>query len=140
MASGPYLLTLEKIANAYFGSGTFRLMLLNGYSEDRDSHEFLTAARASEIPDGNGYSTDGAVVVPVVSRDDAENRITVTIPEVIWTPATIAATHAVLYKDLGADGADELIFVNNFGGAISSTNDDFKFNESSFYWDFPNTD
>lgn len=140
MASGPYMLTLEKVLNAYFESGTFYGMLLNGYTENRDTHEFLSSARASEIANGNGYTTNGQIVVPTVTLNTTTNTLTVTFPQLVWTPATIAATHIAYYKELGADTVDQLAFVNNYNSTISSTNDDFTSPASTFTWDFPDQD
>jgi hypothetical protein len=140
MASGPYLRTLEKILDGYFGSGTWRAMLLNGYTENRDTHEFLTSARSSEIANGNGYDTDGKALTPTVGLNTTTNTLTITFPQVVWTTATISATHCLYYKELGTDSQDELGFVNNFGGTVTSTNDDFTVPAGNFTWDFPDTD
>ena len=139
MSSGPYLLTLEKALNAYFEAGTWYAMLLSGYTENRDTHEFLSSARASEIANGDGYTTNGQVIVPTVTLNTATNVLTVAFPQVVWT-GTISATHCLYYKELGTDSADELGFVNNFGGTVTSTNDDFTVPASNFTWDFPDTD
>lgn len=140
MASGPYMLTLEKVLNAYFEAGTFYGMLLSGYTENRDTHDFVDDIRANEIANGNGYTTNGQIVVPTVTFTAATNVLTVTFPQLQWPTATISATHLVYYKELGTDAQDELSFVNNFGGTITSTNDTFTAPACTFTWDFPDTD
>ena len=140
MASGPYMLTLEKVLENYFESGTFYGMLVSGYTDNRDTHEFISSIRASEIAGGNGYTTNGKVVVPTVTFTPATNVLTVTFPQLVWTTATISATGIVYYKELGSDGVDEPAFVNQFGSTITSTNDDFTVPASTFTWDFPDTD
>lgn len=141
MASGPYLLTLEKALNAYWETGTFKMVLLNGYTENRDTHDFLDDVIASEITDGEGtYTAGGVVLTPTVTLNTTSNALTVTFPQVVIDPATIAATHAVYYKELGANTVDELSFVNNFGGTITSTSAAFTVPQATFTWDFPDTD
>jgi hypothetical protein len=140
MASGPYMLTLQKVLETYFESGTFYGMLIGSYTENRDTHEFLTSVRSAEIANGNGYTTNGKVVVPTVTFTSATNVLTVTFPQLVWTTATISAQGIVYYKELGADSVDELCFVNKFGSTINSTNDDFTVPASTFTWDFSDTD
>lgn len=140
MASGPFMLTLEKVLDTYFEAGTFYGMLVNGYTENRDTHQFLTSVRGSEIANGNGYTTNGQVVVPNVTFTAATNVLTVTFPQLVWVTASISATGIVYYKELGTDSVDELAFLNQFGATITSTNDSFTVPASTFTWDFPDLD
>lgn len=141
MASGPYQTTLLKALEAYYEAGTWYAMLLTGHTEDRDTHDFKSDVVANEIANGNGYTTGGlAVSAPTVTYNSTTNLFTVTFQQAQWTSATISATHCIWYKELGADSVDELGYVNNFGGTVTSTNDNFTVPASNFTIDFPDTD
>lgn len=80
------------------------------------------------------YSTGGAIVtgggqLTVASIDTANNRQEITIPSTAWATATITAAGSVTYKyRAGAASADELVFLNDFGGNVSSTGGTFTCN------------
>jgi hypothetical protein len=134
------MLGLQHVLSNFFGSGTFLGMLVGAYTENRDTHEFLSLVRASEIANGNGYTTNGQAVVPTVTSNTTTNVLTVTFPQLVWSAATISAQGIVYYKELGTDAQDRLCFVNKFGSTITSTNDNFTVPASTFTWDFPDTD
>lgn len=141
MASGPYQQTLLKALQAYYQGGTWYAMLLSGYTENRDAHDFKDDVVANEIAAGGGYTAGGlAVSAPTVSYNTTTNLFTVTFQQAQWPNATISATHCIWYKELGADSVDELGYVNNFGGTVTSTNANFTVPASNFTVDFPDTD
>jgi hypothetical protein len=138
MASGPYYLDLEKALKAYYEVGDWYAMLLSAYDENRDTHEFLTSARGDEIPATGGYTTDGqAIATPSISVNLTTDVFTITFPQVVWSPATISATHCLYYRDEGSDAASTLGFVNNFEATVISTNAAFTVPASNFQLDFP---
>ena len=138
MASGPYFLNLEKCLNNYYEAGTWYAMLLTGYTEDRDTHDFMNDIDGTQIANGNGYTTGGlAVSTPTVVFTGATNLFTITFPQAVWSTATISSTHCVWYKELGANTVDEPGYVNDFGGTVTSTNADFTVPASNFTLNFP---
>lgn len=140
MASNPYFQTLRKILDTYFNTSNWYVMLLLGHAEDVDNDEFASQIEADEIAATGGYSTGGVALGanPSVVYTPAQKKLSVTFPELIIPNATINATHAVYKKEIGASGVDELGLVNNFGGAIVSTNGNYRIPAATFEWDFPN--
>lgn len=138
MASNPYFLTLRKALEAYYETGTWKVMLLNGHTENPDAHEFMNAIDADQVPATGNYTLGGPTIgTPTVTFDAGTNLFTVTFPAHTISNATITATHAVYYKELGANTVDEPALVNVFSGTFSSSNGDFTIPASSFQLNFP---
>lgn len=138
MASGPYFKNLEKALKNYYESGTWYAMLLSGYTEDRDTHDFMNDIVGSQVAAGNGYTSGGKVATaPTVAFNATTNLFTIAFPQVVWSSATISATHCVWYKELGTDAQDEPAYVNDFGATVTSTNADFTVPACNFTIDFP---
>ena len=112
--------------NIDLDTDNFRLILVtNGYTANKDTHNRADDI-TNEVATGNGYTTGGTVVVPTVTVDTANDTIAYTFPAVSWPSSTITAAGAVLKKVRGgATSADELVFYNDFGGNVSTTNATF---------------
>jgi hypothetical protein len=140
MASNPFFKTLRKALAAYYETSNWQVMLLLGYAENTDLHEYASEIEVAEVSPGGGYVTGGLQLpgTPLVTYTPVERIVTVTFPELIIPSATITATHAVYKKELGQSSIDELGLVNVFGGLVTSTNGSFVIPAASFSWDFPN--
>lgn len=128
MASFIFNAALENAAKGLidFDTDTFKMILVaSGYSANKDTHEYRDDV-TNEVANGNGYTTGGQTVVCTVAKDNATDRVTLTFAATNWTTSTITAAGAVLYKSRGgASSADELVFYNDFGGNVSSSNATF---------------
>lgn len=126
MPSLNYNRGLEKVARATIDldSDTFKCMLVTAaYTPDKDAHEFRSDVTGEAT--GDGYTAGGAAVTLTVTRDDANDRIDVTVSDPSWPSATITARAAVIYKDTGAAGTSPLLSYVDFGSDFSSTNGTF---------------
>lgn len=96
-----------------FASDAFKVMLVNGYTADKDGHE--TRADVTGEVAGTGYAAGGAMVTVAVVADPVADRTDIELGGATWPASTISATGAVYYT-----AADELIAYIDFGGTISS--------------------
>ncbi|MGL6291692.1 MAG: hypothetical protein ACRC2H_13460 [Silanimonas sp.] len=106
-----------------FDTDTFRAMLVtSGYTENKDTHDFRDDV-TNEVT-GTGYTAGGIPITATVAAvDTANDRVVVTFAAVNWPSSTITARKMVVYKSRGgAAGADELVFVNDFGADVVSVN------------------
>jgi hypothetical protein len=128
MASFVYNSALENAAKGAidFDTDTFKMLLVtSSYSANKDTHEYRDDV-TNEVANGNGYTTGGATTACTVALDTATDRVTITFAATSWTTSTITAAAAVVYKSRGgASSADELVFYNDFGGNVSSSNATF---------------
>jgi hypothetical protein len=127
MASFIYNSALEGLAKGALDfEDDFKIMLVtSSYSANKDNHEYRDDV-TNEVANGNGYTTGGEAVVCTVAKDNSTDRVTLTFAASSWTASTITAAGAVVYRDRGgASSADELIFYNDFGGDVSSSNATF---------------
>jgi hypothetical protein len=76
------------------------------------------------------YATGGAALTATVPAiDTGNNRQDLTWGVSTWSSSTITAAGSVTYKSRGgASTADELCFLNDFGGNVSTTNGTFTAN------------
>lgn len=122
MASFNFNATIRTIVNNFFGSGSFKMMLVSvlpGETE-KDSWDFRNDV-TNEVS-GAGYTAGGtAVTLTVAAVDNANNDVEVTCSAASWPSATISAVAGIVYKDIGTAATDPLIGVIDFGGTISST-------------------
>jgi len=126
MASFNFTATIRTIVNNYFGSGTYKMLLVSvlpGETE-KDSWDFRNDVTNEVV--GVGYTAGGtAVTLTVAAVDTVNNDVEVTCSSPSWPSATITAVGGVLYKDSGSAATDALISVVDFGGSVSSTNGTF---------------
>ncbi len=110
---------------------TFKRMLLGSGASalTKDNLDKRADATAYEVT-GTGYTAGGAactVTVPAV--DTANDRQDITLGQSTWSSSTITAYYSFTYKSRGgADTADEAVFLNDFAGAVSTTNGTFTCN------------
>ncbi len=118
-----------ELANARidFASDTFKIILMaTGFIFDIDSHHGYTDVSASELANGNGYTTGGATLAGVaVTEDDANDRTDVTWNNVTWTASggSIGPTPgAIIFDDTASSPqADTIIGYIDFGGEQTQT-------------------
>lgn len=100
------------------------LLVTDQYVPNINTHK-----KRSDITDevvGAGYVAGGQAMANInVVQDDSNNRATLDANDNQWTPSTITARGAVLYKDVGSPATDLLIGYLDFGTDIISANGDF---------------
>ena len=117
--------------NVDMNTDTFYVMLVtSAYTENKATH-----TKRSDVTNevtGTGYTAGGKAVVPTVTNDTTNHRLTLVFPQVTWPSSTITARKAVYYKSRGgASSADELVFVNDFGSDVTTSNGTFTLNAST---------
>lgn len=132
-----YGLTMHNILDTFYGSGTFKCILVNSTyaaiadETKKDTHDFINDVTSNEVT-GTGYvSLDKAVTVTVNSYDTTNNRVDITLGAVSWSTSTITAYGAVIYKDSGSTSTSRLIAYIDFGGAVTSTAATFSLTSST---------
>ena len=100
---------------------TFRVLLTtSAYAENKDTH--LKRSDVTNEVTGSGYTAGGVVTTITVTKDNATDRLDITLGAVSWPTSTITARKAVYYKARGgAATADELVAINDFGSDVTST-------------------
>ena len=108
-----------------FDTDTFKIMLVtSSYTPDKDTHD-----RRDDVTNevtGTGYSTGGSTIACTVTKDTANDKVTLQFASTSWASSTITARAAVVYKSRGgASSADELVFYCDFDADVSTTNGTF---------------
>ena len=108
-----------------FDTDSFKVMLVTAsYSADKDAH-LKRSAVTNEIT-GTGYTAGGVSAAVTVTKDTANDKVTIEFAAVSWPSSTITARGAVYYKARGgASSADELVAYNDFGSNITTSNGTF---------------
>lgn len=114
-----------------FDTDTFKVLLVtSSYSPNKDTH-----TKRSDVTNevsGTGYTAGGATSVCTVTKDTANDKVTLSFAATSWSTATITARGAVYYKSRGgASSADELVAYVDFGGDVSSTGATFSLGAST---------
>ena len=139
MASTAYDSFLDDLSKGSIDmdTDTFKVMLVtSSYTEDKAAHTKRSDI-TSEVS-GTGYTAGGATLVPTVTKHTTNHRTTLTFPQVTWPSSTITARKAVVYKSRGgASSADELVFVNDFGADVTTSNGTFTLNASTIHLNTP---
>jgi hypothetical protein len=104
---------------------TFKAMLVtSSYTPNKDT-DLKRSAVANEVS-GTGYTAGGVTCACTVTKDTANDRVTLQFAAVSWASSTITARALVIYKSRGgASSADELVAYNDFGSNVSSTGGTF---------------
>ena len=104
-----------------FDTDTFKVMLVTStYVANKDTHDKRDDV-TNEVS-GTGYTAGGVASVCTVTKDTANDKVTLSFAGVSWASSTITARGAVYYKSRGgASSADELVAYVDFGGDVSST-------------------
>ena len=133
MASLIYNSCLDDLSNNNidFGADTFKILLVtSSYTPDKDTHDKLDDV-TNEVT-GTGYTAGGATSACTVTKDVANDKVTLGFAAVNWSSSTITAAGAVIYKSRGgASSADELVAYIDFGGDVSSAGGTFSIGAST---------
>ena len=123
MASLIYNSAIDDMArnNIDFDTNTFKAMLVtSSYTPDKDTHDKRDDV-TNEVS-GTGYTAGGVATACTVTKDTANDKVTLQFAAVSWAASTITARALVIYKSLGgASSADALVAYNDFGSDVSST-------------------
>jgi hypothetical protein len=100
---------------------TFKALLVtSSYTPNKDTHDKRDDV-TNEVT-GTGYTAGGVPTACTVTKDTANDRVTLQFAAVSWATSTITARALVIYKSRGgASSADELVAYNDFGSDVSST-------------------
>jgi hypothetical protein len=116
--------------NVDMDTDTFKMMLVtDSYTPNKDTH----ADRAdvtNEVAASGGYTAGGKTVTCTVARDNTNDRTTLTFAAESWASSTITAAAAVVYKSTGTAANDLLVFYNDFGGDVTTSNTTFSVGSS----------
>lgn len=104
-----------------FDADTFKVLLVtSSYNPNKDTHDKRDDV-TNEVS-GTGYTAGGVTSACTVTKDTANDRVTLQFASVSWASSTITARGAVIYKSRGgASSADELVAYNDFGADVSTT-------------------
>jgi hypothetical protein len=123
MASLIYNSAIDDMARGAidFDSNSFKALLVtSSYTPNKDTHDFRNDV-TNEVT-GTGYTAGGVTTACTVTKDTANDRVTLQFAAVSWASSTITARALVIYKSLGgASSADALVAYNDFGSDVSST-------------------
>jgi hypothetical protein len=110
---------------------TFKVLLVtSAYSPNKDT-DLKRSAVTNEVS-GTGYTAGGVTSACTVTKDTANDRVTLSFAAVNWATSTITARAAVIYKSRGgASSADELVCYVDFGGDVSSSSATFSLGSST---------
>lgn len=114
-----------------FGNDLFHMVLLTDtYTPAQSTHATFSDISASEVADGNGYTTGGKVLTTTLTRSGLV--VTLDGDDQTWTSSSITAKYAaVVHVDAGTglpQSTDIVIAYSDLdtgGGSVSSTNGDF---------------
>lgn len=111
--------------NIDFDTNTFKAMLVtSSYTANKDTHD--KRDDVTNEATGTGYTAGGATSTVTVTKDTANDKVTIQFGAVSWATSTITARGCVYYKSRGgASSADELVAYNDFGSDVSSSGGTF---------------
>jgi hypothetical protein len=127
MASLIYNSAIDDMARGAidFDTDSFKAMLVtSAYTPNKDT-DLKRSAVTNEVS-GTGYTAGGVACVCTVTKDTANDKVTLSFAAVSWASSTITARALVIYKSLGgASSADALVAYNDFGSNVSSSGGTF---------------
>ena len=127
MASLIYNSAIDDMARGAidYDTDTFKAMLVTStYTPNKDT-DLKRSAVTNEVV-GTGYTAGGVASVCTVTKDTANDKVTLQFAAVSWASSTITARALVIYKSRGgASSADELVAYNDFGSDVSSSGGTF---------------
>jgi hypothetical protein len=128
MASLIYNSAIDEMARGDidFDTDTFKAMLVTStYTPNKDTHEFRDDV-TNEAPATGNYVAGGETSTVTVTKDTANDKVTIQFGAVSWTSSTITARGCVYYKSRGgASSADEIVAYNDFGSDVASSGGTF---------------
>jgi hypothetical protein len=122
MASLIYNSAIDEMARGAidFDSNSFKALLVtSSYTPNKDTHDFRDDV-TNEVT-GTGYTAGGVTTACTVTKDTANDRVTLQFAAVSWATSTITARALVIYKSTGTASTDNLVAYNDFGSDVSST-------------------
>ena len=122
MASLIYNSAIDDMARGAidFDSNSFKALLVtSSYTPDKDTHDKRDDV-TNEVT-GTGYTAGGVTTACTVTKDTANDRVTLQFAAVSWATSTITARALVIYKSTGTASTDNLVAYNDFGSDVSST-------------------
>lgn len=105
------------------------LITTSAYTANKATHQWLSDV-TNEVS-GTGYTAGGISVTPTFVLDTTLHKYTITFPQVQWPSSTIVGRYQVCYKNTGTAASSPLIFMNDFGADVSTTNGTFTVNAST---------
>jgi len=105
-----------------FANDSFKIILMaSGFTFNKDTHHGYADVSASELADGDGYTTGGATLANVaVTEDDTDDRCEITWDNAAWTASggSVGPTPgAIIFDDtVTTPQADPVVGYINFGG------------------------
>jgi hypothetical protein len=103
---------------------TFKALLVtSSYTPNKDTHDKRDDV-TNEVT-GTGYTAGGVTTACTVTKDTANDRVTLQFAAVSWAASTITARALVIYKSTGTASTDNLVAYNDFGSDVSSTSGTF---------------
>ena len=128
MASLIYNSAIDDMArnNIDFDTNTFKAMLVtSSYTPNKDTHDKRDDV-TNEVAATGGYTAGGVATVCTVTKDTANDKVTIQFGAVSWATSTITARGCVYYKSTGgAASTDALVAYNDFGSDVSSSGGTF---------------
>ena len=127
MASLIYNSCIDDLArnNIDFDTNTFKAMLVtSAYVPNKDTHDKRDDITNEVV--GTGYTAGGVTSACTVTKDTANDKVTLQFAAVSWASSTLTARGCVYYKSRGgASSADELVAYNDFGSDVSTAGGTF---------------
>jgi hypothetical protein len=114
-----------------FDTDTFKTLLVtSSYTPNKDTHDKRDDV-TNEVT-GTGYTAGGVTTACTVTKDTANDKVTLVFAAATWSSSTITARAAVIYKSRGgASSADELVAYVDFNGDVSSSSSTFTVSAST---------
>jgi hypothetical protein len=131
MASLIYNSAIDDMArnNIDFDSNSFKALLVtSSYVPNKDTHDKRDDV-TNEVS-GTNYTAGGVATVCTVTKDTANDKVTLSFAAVSWASSTITARALVIYKSTGTASTDNLVCYVDFGSDVSSTGGTFSVTSS----------
>lgn len=111
--------------NIDFEVDTFKAILVtSSYVPNKDADDKRNDV-TNEVT-GTGYVAGGIACAVTVTKDVANDKVTVQLGALSWPSSTLTARACVYYKSRGgASSADELVAYNDFGSDVSTSGGTF---------------
>ena len=126
MASLIYNSAIDDMARGAidFDTDSFKAMLVTStYAPNKDTDDKRNDVTNEAT--GTGYTAGGVACVCTVTKDTANDKVTLSFAAVSWATSTITARALVIYKSTGTASTDNLVAYNDFGSDVSSTGGTF---------------
>lgn len=133
MASLIYNSAVDDLAKGAidFDTDTFKTLLVtSSYTPNKDTHDKRDDV-TNEVAATGGYTAGGETSACTVTKDTANDKVTLSFAAVSWGSSTITAAGAVIYKSTGTASADPLVAYIDFGGDVSSNGGTFSVGAST---------